>query len=480
MKIAKTFNISLFFIVAFVAFSCKANMTIKWWSSTKDKKWEEQRNLLWQEIDSSSRVIDAIVYPDSLQQVIDGFGGCFNELGWDALRYLVPKKQERVLSELFSSGGSLKFTFGRLPIGASDYALSYYSLNDSANDYSMENFSIDRDKQMLIPYIKAALEQNSDIHFWASPWTPPAWMKKNKHYACASGSVNNLSTKLQGKEGEDQIIDNDTILNAYAKYFVKYVKEYKKEDIGIEAIHVQNEFNSCQVFPSCVWSDTTLSLFIGKYLGPHFESSKLKTEIWLGTIERPSIQIIDTILLKNNVLKYIKGLGFQWGGKGAIAAAHNKYPKLKLMQTETECGAGKNDWDDMEHTFQLMKHYFNSGANSYMSWNMVLDESGKSTWGWKQNSLITINKRTRKTYYNPEFYLFKHFSGNIPPGSRKVKISGNLDDLLAFVTPHDDLIIILANTQNKKRDVCLKVNDKLIELKMSAHSVNSLQCFNIK
>ena len=71
--------------------------------------------------------------------------------------------------------------------------------------------------------------------------------------------------------------------------------------------------------------------------------------------------------------KYVSGLGFQWAGKDAIGPAHDEYPDTPLIQTESECGDGSNDWKAAEHTFGLIRHYFTNGANAYMYWNMILD-----------------------------------------------------------------------------------------------------------
>ncbi|NJK86196.1 MAG: glycosyl hydrolase family 30, partial [Bacteroidales bacterium] len=207
--------------------------------------------------------------------------------------------------------------------------------------------------------------------------------------------------------------------------------EYKKEGIDIYAVHVQNEPNSCQNFPSCIWHPNDLATFIGSYLGPQLSADHSGTEIWLGTIERPQIERIDTILNHEEAKKYIHGIGFQWAGKGAIAEVQKKYPGMQLMQTETECGDGSNDWAAADHTFELMKHYFKHGANAYMYWNMVLDETGKSQWGWKQNSMITIHTETGEIKYNPEFFLMKHFSYFIDKGFYKIETSD--ENCLAFV-----------------------------------------------
>ncbi len=472
MIIKHFYKTSLILFCCLFIWSCKGNLIVKWWCSVPNKLFEEQRNLLLQKADSTFK-IDAELFTDSMQQEIDGFGGCFNELGWKALSLLDENKRNNIMNNLFDPEKGVKFNICRMPIGASDYASNYYSLDDSTNDYSLDYFSIDRDKSCLIPYIKAALHCQKHLKIWASPWTPPAWMKTNNHYACATSKNNGLEQELQGKEGTNQIRLNDTVLHAYAKYLAKFVKSYEEQDIPIYAIHVQNEFNSCQVFPSCTWTAYALKKFIGGFLGPQFEKSRVDAEIWLGTIDRPSFENIDTILSDKQCIEYIQGLGFQWGGKGAIDSVHLKYPALRLMQTESECGDGSNDWKAAENTFRLMKHYFNAGANSYMYWNMILDETGKSSWGWKQNSLISINKKTNEVTYNPEFYLFRHVSGFVPSGSHKILIKGKFSDILAFITPKNDLIIITVNFSKIPKLLRLKVGNKVIETVLPRSSVNT-------
>src|ERR1700739_629386 len=110
-------------------------------------------------------------------QTIDGFGGCFNELGWQALLTLSADKRDAVMHALFDSKTGCGFEFGRMPIGASDFAKSWYSLDDTPDDYALAHFNIERDEQCLIPYSKAGLAVNPKLKIWGSAWSPPAWMK---------------------------------------------------------------------------------------------------------------------------------------------------------------------------------------------------------------------------------------------------------------------------------------------------------------
>ncbi len=458
--------------LSLLSLPAKVEAQVEWISTTDSKPWFKNQIKLTRLSDSK---IDATIIPEVKEQTINGFGACFNELGWTALSVLDEQGRETILKNLFDPKEGLKLNICRMPVGANDYARDYYSLNDSVNDFEMKYFSIARDKGLLIPYIKAAMKYKPDLKVWGSPWCPPYWMKTNNHYACRPGSNNGLTKEQTGKEGITQFRMQPEYLKAYALYFTKYIQAYWNEGINITGIHVQNEMNSCQNFPSCIWTATDLGIFIGKYLGPALKASIPDVEIWYGTYERPSVEKIDTIMQDPVASKFIAGISFQWAGKQAIPGVHSKYPYLKLMQSETECGNGSNDWKAAEYTFSLMKHYFENGVSVYSFWNSVLDETGKSMWGWKQNSMITVNSSTKEVVYNPEFFLLKHFSYYIQPGARKVKTEGDNSGLLAFLNPDKSLILIVGNKEDVSREINIRIGKKRLSVKTEPHSFNTFK-----
>ncbi len=441
-----------------------------WIESTDGTYWKKKCISLSHD---TSIVADAVIDANNRQQVIDGFGACFNELGWDALNTLDNKAREEVLKSLFDTVSGLNLRICRMPIGANDYARSWYSLDDSVGDFSMKHFSIARDQQTLIPYIKAAMKYNPGLKIWGSPWCPPAWMKTNGHYACRPDKVNDLRPEGEGMENKTQFRMEDPYLKAYALYFTKYVEAYRNEGIHVFAVNIQNEPNSCQNFPSCVWTAKDLNTFTGKYLGPAMKEKFPDMQIWYGTIERPSVEKIDTVLQDPESSKYVAGVAFQWAGKDAIAGVHSKYPSMKLMQSETECGDGSNDWKAAAYTYSLMQHYFDNGASIYSFWNPVLDKTGKSQWGWKQNSMITINSATKKVVYNPEFYLLKHFSSFIQPGARKLAVSGAWKSLLAFGNPDHSIILVVYNSSANKQTPRFRIGNTTFSPSLAPESFNT-------
>ncbi len=427
-------------------------------SSTADAPWVAQTNLTlaWSYDD---KPFDLVVRLDQREQKIDGWGGCFNELGWVALQSASPADRQEVLRQLFAPGVGLDFTLCRMPIGASDYATNWYSLDDTPGDFELKHFNLYRDRTILIPYIKAAMRFQPDLKIWGSPWSPPAWMKVNHHY---------------GAGGTNQFIQQENYLATYARYFSKYVKTFRAEGIPVVAVAVQNEPFFGPGYPSCQWTPEEIRNFIGNFLGPTFHREKTGAEIWLATFNNNNIRSYDTILSDARASNFVSAVGLQWAGKDALPEISAKYPHLEKVQTESECGDGSFNWRSAEYTFSLMKFYLNHGVNVYTYWNMILDQTGKSTWGWKQNSLITVNQTSGKVTYTPEFYLFKHFTHFVPQGSVKLESFGNFDDAVAFRDPVGRVVLVAVNNQWGAKNLAVKVGDRYLDVQLPPKSFNTL------
>ena len=253
-----------------------------------------------------------VLLPQQKFQVIDGFGGAFSEKGWRALAALPEEAREAVLDELFLPGVGANLRVGRVPIGASDFALGWYSCNENAGDYSMEKFSIERDQQHLVPFIQAAKARCPELQLWASPWSPPTWMKNNGHYACAHSllgrRLNDLRDDQVRAEGQDAFIQEPQHLRAYALYIRRFVDAYGDLGLPISMVMPQNEFNSSHVFPSCTWTPEGLARFI-PFLGEALSESS--ASIFFGTLERADDRLFERCYSDSNAKHYIRGIGVQ-------------------------------------------------------------------------------------------------------------------------------------------------------------------------
>ena len=141
-------------------------------STTENEAWYENQGV-------NKKGIELTIVGE--RQKIRGFGTCFSELGALALGSLEKSEREAFLNELFDED-KCNFNYCRTPMGASDCSLDFFSYNETDGDYEMNNFSIERDKKLLLPLIFEALKRQNDMQMFASPWCPPLWLKTKRVY----------------------------------------------------------------------------------------------------------------------------------------------------------------------------------------------------------------------------------------------------------------------------------------------------------
>jgi len=437
-----------------------------WHSSNEQAQWKEKQCLPT----TSPAMLEA---DGRAYQRMEGFGGCFNELGYRALSHLSSTDRTALLTELYAPQHA-NFNLCRLPIGANDYAEDWYSLDETPGDYALEHFSIERDKHCLIPYIKEAQRYQPDMKLFASPWSPPTWMKDPPVY--------NWGKLVRTPEN----------LDAYARYFARFVQAYAAEGVRIDQVHVQNEPVANQKFPSCMWTGEELRVFIRDFIGPVLREQCPKTELWLGTINAPGCDFnrlifdkwasedydyfANTVLTDEEALQYITGVSYQWGGKIAIQRTFESWwPRIRLMQSENECGFGDNTWDYALYVWTMMKHYIGNGAESYLYWNPVLEPVGRSTWGDPQNAMVTVDPANKTFTLNPDFYVMKSVSTIVQRGAVRLGMKGSwAADTLAFQNPDNSLALSVFNPFHEVRAMSLLHNGETLLFPLEPRSVNSI------
>ncbi len=427
---------------------------LRWKSSTAGRPWADELDVpLGATIPTPDALAQRVVVNSGAhKQPIDGWGACFNERGWKAMEVLTPAAREALMREFFHPEEGMRLGLCRTPIGASDYAIDLYSLNETAGDHAMRNFSIERDRQRLIPYIQAARAQRPDLKLWGSPWSPPSWMKNNG--------------KLSGRDGSDNTIKDDaSTLDALALYFARYVEAYAAEGIPVSMVMPQNEPNIDSNYTSCLWTGKQLAKFIGYHLGPTFAARGLATDIYLGTLNDDDKRggyayWVEPSMRDPQVVKYLDGVGGQWAAAPVIAETHLLHPDLPLIQTEAECGNKENDWKFAEYQWGLAMKWFAAGVRANIVWNLVLDETGLSTGGWAQCSPVVVDSKTAAVTFTPYFYLYKHFSHFIEPGAHLTASAGTWGDQLAFTNPDGSVVVVVANRSDKAQALTLNIDGR--------------------
>lgn len=442
-------------------------------TTTRDDRWVAGQAPVELAMD---RMPDVFVLTDAPLQRVEGFGACFNELGWDALEVLDQADRDAIMDELFNPGVGANLNLCRTSIAANDFSRDWYSYDDIAGDHALQHFTIEHDLDSVVPFIKAAQSLQPQLKLWASPWSPPVWLKTNGHYACARPNPmmdveNGIADEQLRDEGTDTFDLTGQNLDTYARYFGKYVDAYAEQGIRISMVMPQNEFNSAQSFPSCTWTPDGLREFI-KVLGP--EMAQRDVELFFGTLERPDDHLIDATMDDPDSRQWVKGFGTQWAGKGAIAAIHHDRPELRLYQSEQECGDGKNDWRYARYAWTMMRHYFNHGANAYDYWNIALMDGGVSRWGWRQNSFVTV-RDDGSFSWNHDYFIFKHVSHFVQPGAQVLRTLSytGFENQLAFVNPDGSIVLAIQNDSCEEQRPSVLLGDRLVELVLPADSLST-------
>lgn len=449
------------------------------YSSTNAQRWQKGKVYI-SEHDGKEDGKRIVVYSDSTLQEVDGFGGTFSERGWDAMQVLSEPQRLSLMRELFGTDG-IHFAWGRTPVGGNDLSLSTYTYNDVSNDWTQRNFSIARDRYILLPMIKMAKRVRPDLKMWASPWTPPYWMKLSEHYSLKSNGINGTEVGHNRMDSHYWVYPNvtsfkmiDGCLRSYAIYLSKYLQAYRQEGVNIDILMPQNEVQWEPCWQCCTWRPQDLAIFVEKYLGPQLEADSIShTDLWLGTVNYPNPQWVFDFCANQGAMKYIKGIGMQWTGMQAMPKVHKKMPAVRLMQTEGICGDGDNSWADMVKSWERMVHCFRSGASSYMQWNMVLGDDLESLFQWKQNALVIIDRKTAQLTRTPEYYLMKHFSHFIQPGSQLLKVSDD-SNTLAFRNQEGKTVIVCYNAAEEAMPFSFILAGKSITTRLAPNSLNTI------
>ena len=227
-------------------------------------------------------------------QSMDGFG--FALTGGSALQIYQLENVTRaaLLRELFGTDDTqIGISYLRLSIGSSDLnaaVFSYDDLGTNETDVNITRFSLDNDRQSLIPLLKEILAINPRLKLLASPSSPPVWMKSN------------------GKSIGEHLLPE--YYDAYALYFVRYIEEMKGEGINIDAITIQNEALYGGNNPSMVMQAEEQVQFIKQSLGPAFRGKEIATKIFIydDNPDRPDYPL--TILADREARDYVDGSAF--------------------------------------------------------------------------------------------------------------------------------------------------------------------------
>ena len=415
----------------------------------------------------------ACVFVDAARQfqTFVGIGGALTDASAETFAKLPPDQQEAFLQAYFSPGKGIGYTFARTNINSCDFSSDMYTYV-SEGDRDLQTFSVAHDERFKIPFIKRAMAAaGGNLLLFASPWSPPAWMKDNKDM-------------LHGGKLLPAYYD------AWANYYVKFIRAYEKLGVPVWGLSVQNEPMAKQTWESCMYTAQEETDFIKNHLGPALQHNGLgATKLIAWDHNRDLLyQRASTYLSDPDAARYIWGIGFHWyevwnGGRqyDNVQRVAEAFPGKNLLLTEA-CNYPFSwqtfaDWSWGEQYGENMIRDFNNGAVAWTDWNVLLDETGGPN-HVNNFCFAPVHAKTGEgtLHFMNSYYYIGHFSKFIHPGARRIVSSSNRAQLLttAFQNPDGSIAVVVMNPTTERIQYRLCRGGQAVETLSLPHSIATL------
>ncbi len=419
---------------------------------------------------------DILINESKTYQSMLGMGSSLEHTTCANLWRLDPPTRAAVIERLVSPETGIGMNTMRICIGTPDFTgepwYSYDDMPPGKKDPNLEHFSIDKDRAYIIPVLKLALEKNPELLFYASPWSPPGWMK-----TCDDMIGGHLYPRYYG---------------VYAQYFVKFIEAYRAEGIPIHAVTVQNEPGVNKRddvlswwYPSCQWSlvvdeDTWWPVpleimghaerdFIRDHLGPAFKQANLATEIWCFDHNLNNLWYPRNILSDPGAARYVQGTAFHpYEGKASdMGAFHDEFPDKDVYLSE-------GSMTGVRGAVRIVE-FLRNWARSYNSWVTVADSNGEPNNGpfHADKPAVTVDAEDLSVRYNFEYYMYGQFMKSVRRGALRIDSGESTRDFahVAFKNPDGTYVLVVVNPGDKACPFKTVWNGNLLKTELPAASV---------
>ena len=436
-----------------------AGSEISIWVTAGDERFAAAPRAAWRLASAMPGGDHLRLNPSTRFQQILGFGGAFTDAACYTFNGLAPSARERLFHELFHPS-EMGLSTGRVCVGASDYSTKLYSYDDGDPDPDLARFSIEHDREYILPMLRQARQANPDLFLFSSPWSPPGWMKFNG--TMLGGSMRNHYFPV------------------YAKYYLKFLQAYAAEGVPLQALTTQNEVDTDQDgrMPACIWPQEYEIQFLRDHLGPLLESTGTPTKIWLLDHNYDLWGRVVDSLEDDKLRKYISAVAWHgyYGTPNMMSKAHNAFPDMEMHWTEggpdyTDPGY-LTDWCTWAGTFSDV---LNNWCRSITAWNLALDEVGRPNIGpFPCGGVVTIHSQTKDVTRSGQYWAFAHYSRVIRRGARRFESQSEAAGLqhAAFENPDGQQVLIVTNT-GPARALELRLANMAVPVSLKANSVTT-------
>ena len=421
---------------------------------------------------TSEKHIYIFADPEKTFQSFLGIGGALTDAAAETFARLPEAKQQQFLTACYDTQKGIGYSLGRTNINSCDFSSDSYTYVDEG-DKELKSFTLAHDEKFKMPLIRKAIAAaGGKLTLFASPWSPPAFMKDN----------NNM---LHGGKLLPEFFQS------WATYYTKFIKSYEKAGIPVWGITIQNEPMAVQKWESCIYYAEDERDFLKNYLGPTMEREGLgnkKIIVWDHNRDLIA-QRARVILDDPDALKYVWGMGFHWyedwsGGKQMfenLGIVHETYPAINLLFTEGCNGPFDTtkyyDRSLAERYGEAMINDFNNGACGWTDWNILLDEKGGPNHvGNFCFAPVHGNTRTGELIFTPAYYYIGHFSKFIRPEAKRIVSTVSRSQLLTtgFINEDGSVVVIVMNQSSRESRYILCAGKGEAEINILPHSIQTL------
>jgi glucosylceramidase len=448
------------------------------------------------EFASANESISIQLLPGTKFQTITGFGGSFTKASAYLLNKLSKKNRELILDAYFGDEGA-RYSLTRTHINSCDFSLGNYSYAPVKGDKQLEHFSIDEDREDLIPMIKDAMVRSKDgFKIIASPWTAPPWMKDNNKW---------VGGKLLSEYRD-----------SWALFFSKYINGYKKEGIDIWGLTVENEpLGNGGNWESMLYTPEEMVDFVENHLGPKLEADRHLVKVLAYDQNRgEELEKWAKVIYKDETSsKYFDGFAIHWYGSTidlfpkSLSFTHDMAPGKHLIQSEACVDAEVPHWHDdkwywseeatdwgwdwapadqkkLHPKYVPVYRYardiigcMNNWVDGWVDWNMVLDRQGGPNWfkNWCVAPVI-VDPQKDEVYFTPLYYTMAHFSKYIRPGAVCIGFNNTDPSLMLTVAqnPNGSIVVVILNINPESKNIKLSLGDRSVEVQISAQAIQTI------
>jgi glucosylceramidase len=371
-------------------------------------------------------------------QTIEGFGAAFTDTaGYNLNEVATKAAHTEAVNNLFTrTGMGIGLSFMRIPMGASDLALSVYSYDDQPagqTDPTLAGFSIAHDQKDIVPLILEAKGLNPDLKLMANPWSPPGWMKSN-----------------------DSMVNGGTLLPAaytpFANYFVKFIQAYGNAGIPIDYITMENEPTYSTTYPSMDLEAPEATTALSQYLLPALQSNNIGTRVLLLDSNFYLIAYPQAELANATIAGSAQVAGVAWHGyggqQGEMQLLANQYPSLGQYETEHSGSGGLTYAQQFQTDFEDITAVMRNSGRTFVKWSLAVNENyGPETNGCGNcDGMVVINSKTGALSYPVDFFTLGHFSKFVYSGAQRI-YSSNASGILtsAYLNPDGSKALVAFN-----------------------------------